>query len=176
MSIADRPPVAVFPFHTLPLRSWATPVIIGAFFLMAATGVLMFFGWDLGLSGEAHEWFSWLFLAAAGAHIAANIRPFKNHLRSRSGKASIATFGAVLVASLAFAPVGGGQLRKVVEQSLVDAPLSTLASLTRTAPDRLALRLRAHGIAVNSQQTVRELARENHVSEMRVLAAVFRND
>jgi hypothetical protein len=59
---------------------------IGAFFLMSATGVLMFFGLDRGLAGEAHEWFSWLFLAGAGAHIAANSRPFMNHLKSPLGQ------------------------------------------------------------------------------------------
>ena len=34
--------------QTIPLRSWATPLTIGAFFLIAATGVLMFLEWSGG--------------------------------------------------------------------------------------------------------------------------------
>ncbi len=171
MSIVDRLPVAV-----IPSRTWATPVTIGAFFLMSATGVLMFFGLDRGLTGEAHEWFSWLFLAGAGAHIAANSRPFLNHLKSRWGKASVATFVVVLVATFSAGIGAGGHVRKAVEQALVDAPLSTLASLTHIAPEALERKLRAHGITANGQQSVRELAAENHLREMRLLEVVFMNE
>ncbi len=39
----------------LPLRRWATPLIIGAFLLMSVTGVLMFFEIDAGLTAVAHN-------------------------------------------------------------------------------------------------------------------------
>lgn len=65
------------------LRRWATPLIIGSFVLMAGTGVLMFFEYEGGLITVVHQWFSWIFLLGAGAHIAINLRPFQNHLRSR---------------------------------------------------------------------------------------------
>jgi hypothetical protein len=67
---------------------------------MSATGVLMFFEWDRGLTTVVHQWFSWLFLAGAGGHIATNLRPLKNHLKSRWGKASLAAFAVVSAASL----------------------------------------------------------------------------
>jgi Domain of unknown function (DUF4405) len=170
-SVMERLPAAVF-----PLRPWATPVTIGAFLLMSATGVMMFFGWDRGLTSEAHEWFSWIFLAGVGAHIAANFRPFVNHLKSRWGKASIAVFSVILVASF-FAGIGaGGQLLRAVERALVEAPLSTLASLTHTSPDALERKLSAHGISANSKQSVRELAGENQLREMRLLEVVFMNE
>ena len=87
-----------------------------------------------GPKRRSHEWFSWLFLAAAGAHIAANSRPFVKHLKSRWGKASVAAFVVILVASFSAGIGAGGHLRKTVEQALVDAPLSTLASLTPPRP------------------------------------------
>jgi hypothetical protein len=159
----------------IPLRTWATPVTIGAFLLMSATGVLMFFHCDRGLLTDIHQWFSWLFLAGAGAHVAANLRPFKNHLQSRWGRASIAAFIAVLAASLfSWGVMTGPQLLRSVEQALVDAPLATLASLTRTAPDTLVRRLKAHGIVATSQRSVHELSGEHGVSEHRLLAIVFR--
>ena len=60
-----------------------------------------------------------------------------NHLKSRWGKASVAAFMVIIVASLSAGIGAGGQVRKAVEQALVDAPLSTLASLTYMAPDAL---------------------------------------
>jgi hypothetical protein len=158
----------------IPLRTWATPLTIGTFLLMATTGVLMFFDWNLGLTTVVHQWFSWLFLAAAAGHIAVNVRPFKNHLRSRRGKASIATFMFVLAASFfSWGLISGPRLLKPVEQALVDAPLETLAGLTRTTPDALVRRLKARGIVATSLQSVHELSRESGVGKHRLLAIVF---
>jgi hypothetical protein len=120
------------------LRTWATPLTIGGFILMSATGVLMFFGWDRSLTAEAHKWFSLLFLTGVGGHIAANIRPFLNHLKSRWGKTSVATIAIVLAASFfSWGIITGPQLVRPVKQALVDAPLSALAGVTHTMPNAL---------------------------------------
>ena len=161
-------------YKMIPLRTWATPMTIGVFFLMSATGVLMFFEWERGLTTVVHQWFSWLFLAGAGGHIAANVRPFKNHLKSRWGKASVAAFMVVLVASFfSWGLITGPQLARPVERALVDAPLSALAAVTRTAPEALMRRLKAHGIVATSRQSIRDLSGEHGVSEDRLLAIVF---
>lgn len=49
-------------------REWATPVTVGVFVVMAATGLLMFFHLDIGLNKAAHEWLGWLMVAAVAAH------------------------------------------------------------------------------------------------------------
>lgn len=158
----------------IPLRTWATPVTIGAFFLTSATGVLMFFELERGLMTVAHQWLSWLLLAGVGGHIAVNIRPFKKHLKSRWGEASVAAFVVVLAASFfSWGLVTGPQLLRPVEQALVDAPMSALASLTRTSPDALLSRLKAHGIIATGRQSVRDLSGEHGISEHRLLAIVF---
>jgi hypothetical protein len=158
----------------IPLRTWATPLTIGAFFLMSATGVLMFFEWERGLTAVVHQWFSWLFLAGACGHIAANVCPFKNHLKSSWGKASVAVFVVVLAASFfSWGIITGPQLVRPVEQALVNAPLSALASVTHTAPDALVRRLKAHGFIATSQQSVHDLSGQYGVSEHGLLAIVF---
>lgn len=158
----------------IPLRTWATPLTIGAFVLMAGTGVAMFFEWNHGLTTVVHQWFSWLFLAGAGGHIAANFRPLKNHLKFRWGKASVALFACVLVASFfSWGRITGPQLKGPIEQALVDAPLWALAGTTHTEPEALVARLKAHGIAANQAQSVRELSNRNGVGENRLLAIVF---
>ena len=161
----------------VPLRAWATPLTIGAFALMAVTGVLMFLGWRGGLISEVHEWFSWLFLAGAAAHLVVNYRPLTLHLKSRWGRMSVAA--CALVLAVAVLPSGvrtNHQLHGLIEQAVEDAPLSTLANLVNIAPADLESRLKAHGIAATLQLSARQISEQNRVDEREVIAIVFRND
>ena len=65
-------------------REWATPVTVGAFILMATTGILMFFHLDTGLNKEAHEWLGWVMIAGVALHVFSNWKPFTGHLRKHS--------------------------------------------------------------------------------------------
>ena len=156
------------------LRSWSTPLTIGVFILMSVTGVMMFFELNAGLVTQAHEWFSWAFLFAAGAHIITNIRPFKTHLKSTWGRASIVVFTTVLVASLfSWGVITGTQLLWPVEVALVNAPLTTLADLTKTTPDALVARMKANGITAASGQSLHDIAVAQGVNPDRLLIIVF---
>ena len=159
---------------TISLRSWATPLVMGSFVLMSVSGVLMFFHWDTGLTAGAHQWCSWLFLLGAGGHIAANFRPFRNHLDSRWGRVSVAAFVTVLAASVfSWGLVTGSQLERPIVQALTDAPLSSLAGVTHTQPDALVGKLKAHGITATPEQSLHELAITHRVGVDRLLALVF---
>ncbi|MDQ7248143.1 DUF4405 domain-containing protein [Dongia sedimenti] len=159
---------------TASLRRWATPLTIGAFLLMAVTGVVMFFEADHGLTTVVHQWFSWIFILGAGGHIAANSRPFVNYLKTRGGQASVAACLLVLAASFfSWGLVTGPQLERPIEQSLIEAPLSALAPLTGTTAEALLARLKAEGIAANAGQSVRDLARATGIGENRLLGIVF---
>jgi hypothetical protein len=159
---------------TLSPRTWATPLTIGAFILMSISGILMFFHLDTGLTAGAHQWFAWLFLLGVGGHVTANFRPFKNHLRSRWGRISVAGFVVVLAASVfSWGLVTGSQLERPIVQALVDAPLSSLAGVTHTEPDVLVRKLKAHGITAAPRQSINELALAHGVSAERLLALVF---
>ena len=130
----------------IPVRKWATPLTIGAFFLMAATGILMFFNVDRGIVSAAHEWLSWLFLLGVAGHVMANFRPFTNSLKSGWGRTSVSVFGIVLVASFfTWGAHTGGQFLAAIQKGLVSVPLTTLAVMTHTEPDLLEQRLNAHG-------------------------------
>lgn len=158
----------------IALRTWATPLTIGAFVLMAGTGVAMFFEWNDGLTTVVHQWLSWLFLIGVGGHIALNFRPLKNHLKSRRGQASVALFACVLAASFfSWGRITGPQLKGPIERALVDAPLWALAGATHTEPQALLARLKAQGITASSEQSIGELSRHHGVGENRLLAVVF---
>ncbi|WP_159264210.1 hypothetical protein [Komagataeibacter xylinus] len=132
----------------LTLRGWATPLTMGSFFLMAGTGSLMFFWFGSGLLAVVHRWCSWIFLVAAGGHIAANVRPFKNHLKSGIGAASAATFLLFFGLSMwSWGLVTKPGLMKPVIATLADAPLDSLAALKREPPDTLVAILRQRGLA-----------------------------
>ena len=158
----------------IPVRKWATPLTIGAFFLMAATGILMFFNIDRGIVSAAHEWLSWLFLLGVAGHVMANFRPFMNSLKSGWGRTSVSVFGIVLVASFfTWGAHTGGQFLAAIQKGLVSVPLTTLAVMTHTKPDVLEQRLNAHGIVVRKEQTIRDIVGENPRKQLQALEVVF---
>ena len=87
-------------------RSWATPLVMGMFMLMAVTGVLLFFYLDTGLNRAAHEWLGWLLLAAAAAHALANGPGLMRHLRT-SRPAQAILLACALLLGLSWLPAGG---------------------------------------------------------------------
>ena len=158
-------------------RTWATPLTIGSFLLISATGILMFLEWERGLMTVVHQWFSWFFILGVGGHIAVNLRPLKSHLKSRWGKASVMVFAAILALSASsWGTITGPQIKRPIEQALVDAPLSALANVTRTPPEHVVQRLAARGIAADDQQSIGELAAASGGDENRLLAIVFALD
>ena len=156
------------------VRRWATPLAMGAFLLMAVTGILMFFEWEHGLIVIVHQWSSWMLVLGACGHIVANFRPLKNHLKSRWGMLSVATFGTLLVVSLfSWGLITGHAMKRTIEQALVDAPLSQLVRVSHVDTAIVTERLKAQGIDANSEASISELARKNNHDENRLLALVF---
>lgn len=159
---------------SFPLRGWATPLTISAFALMSATGVLMFFHWDRGLTNDLHEWFSWLFLAAVATHVVVNWRPLLNYLRRNLGRGALMACALLfLAAQFQWGVLTAPQIRRSIETALIEAPLAALAGVTRTEPDALLRRLKSHGIDAGGQQSIQNLAKLNNVDEHRLLAIVF---
>jgi len=159
------------------LRTWATPVTIGSFVLMAASGVLMFFDVVPGYLVFAHEWFSWVFIVGTIAHIAVNYRAFARHLRTDWGRASVAVFLVLLlVSTFSFGRITAPQLKWPISEALVDAPLAALAAVTETDPEALVARLRAHGIGATPEQNIRQLAEEHRLDEFHILGLVMLPD
>jgi len=66
------------PKRPITVRTWATPLTIVAFLLMAVTGVLMFLDVEFRLVTIAHQWLSWLFLIGAVSHIIANVHKHRD--------------------------------------------------------------------------------------------------
>ena len=156
------------------MRRWATPITIGAFLLMAATGIAMFFDWEPGLVTVVHQWMSWIPLFAITAHIVINVRPFKSHLKSSWGRGSIAIFGLLLgVSFYHWGLITGPQMKDRIELTLVEARLSSLAEVIGIDPAELVRRFEANGFSATADQSVYDLVRLHGVDENILLAIVF---
>jgi Domain of unknown function (DUF4405) len=141
-------------------RPWITPVVIGAFFLSAVTGVLMFFHLDSGLNKTAHEWLSWAMVLGVTLHVLLNMPAFKRYFTQTTGKAVMGLFALVL--ALSFIPAGGeggsepGFAPPV--RALAKAPITVLAQVAGTSTGDLKAKLQALGLTVISdEQSVADL-------------------
>jgi hypothetical protein len=130
-------------------REWATPLTMGAFTLMAITGVLMFFHLDSELQKTAHEWLGWLFLVGVASHSIANWQAVTRHLSARLGQGIVAVFVAVV--GLSFVPLGGdedgdGPPWKAVVQTLAQAPMVDVAHVAKVDEATVRARLQRAGV------------------------------
>ena len=141
--------------------NWATPLTIGAFTVMAVTGLLMFFHADSGLNKTAHEWLGWVMVAGVGFHAAANWRMFKKYfVTGTAGRVIIASSAAVLLASfISFGggPGGrgpGGGLPPHVQalKAITAAPLAEVAGVAGKPVEQLLADLQQAGIRIDSAQ------------------------
>ena len=158
-------------------REWATPLTIGAFALMAVTGLLMFFHLDNGLQKSVHEWLGWLLVAAVAVHAAANWLGFKRYFqRLGRGQAILAVCALALVGSFFIAaPTAGGAPPPVLAlRAVAKAPLSTVALLANKPVEQVRSDLAAAGIQVADANASIESAVQGQREQLgRAMTAVF---
>jgi len=162
---------------TLINRSWATPLTIGAFFLMSVTGILMFFHLDTGLAKPAHEWLGWAMVAGVFAHVAANSFAFKRHLQLGYGRWIILVFmlltGAALLAPEEENKNPGNPAMRVT-QTVVALSLNELALVVKKDPAVLIKALQNSGFSVSgAEQSIAQIAGDKRGHQFRALTAVW---
>lgn len=160
------------------LRTWATPLTIGAFVVMGVTGTLMFFHLDTGLNKPLHEWAGLVMVGAVAAHLLLNWRPFVTYFKRPFAALMMAAGAVVLALSFALPAEGeangaGGPLGPALA-GLGRAPLSALAAVSAEPPEALVARLQAAGYpGATPDQTVGQLAGGNRGAEVRLLNLVL---
>jgi hypothetical protein len=163
----------------MKLRTFATPLIIGAFTLSAITGVLMFFESAVGLNKPAHEWLGLATVLGAALHVTTNWAAFKLYFKT-SRPASLAIIGAfwlVLIGSF-IAPGGGKQRGPNPQRLALDAlsrvPLSAVAPLAHRSPEEVVASLTAAGFTVTgADDTLEHLAGKEREAQGRAFGAIF---
>lgn len=158
----------------MTLRSWATPLTVGAFLLISVTGILMFFHLETGLSKVAHEWLGWFLVFGVAAHLWLNWRAFTTYFKRPAAMAIMAAGVAVLLASVSVpAGEGGGLAVRQVIGSLTTAPISTLAALSGKEEASLLAMLAVDHPGVTADQTLTDLAAGNADAAVGLLAKVY---
>lgn len=160
------------------LKTWAGPLTIGSFVVVALTGVLLFFHANVGLNKLAHEWLGWLMVVGGLAHVVLNWQPFVAYFRRPVG---LAIIGLMLVlGGLSFMPAGQGgrghgpRAFMAVAGALENSSLQVLAQVAQTTPDSLLARLRAEGFQVrDAAQTVGEISSANRVRGVELLGLLL---
>jgi len=132
-------------------REWATPLTIGVFVLMGATGLLMFFHWDNSLQKTLHEWVGWLMVSAVVVHALANWLGFKRYFKPGLALWIMALFALVLAGS--FVPWPGGAKKGpstpgLAIQAVSGAPIRLLAPLYGKTPEQARQALTQAGITL----------------------------
>lgn len=160
----------------MKLRDWATPLTIGAFALMAVTGLLMFFHLDTAFNKPAHEWVGLVMIAAVAAHAAANWFPFKRYfLASATGRALIGAGLAVL--ALSFLPIGGsegGSPPVLAMRAVSHAPIGTVAALAGRPTEAVLADLAAAGLRLaGPEATLDSVVKGDRELQGRAMRALF---
>lgn len=158
----------------LRLHAWAGPLTIGAFVVVAVTGILMFFHLNTGLMKLAHEWLGWLFVIGAVAHVAVNWKAFLGYFSRPMGLAIILVL--LVLGALSFIPGAKRGRPPFIEaaKALEQSPLNVVAQVVQKSPETLVDGLKAKGLRVpNHQKSIREIAAENQVGSMEIMGHIF---
>ncbi|MBZ4219984.1 MAG: DUF4405 domain-containing protein [Chlorobium sp.] len=164
------------------LKSWATPLAVGAFTISAVTGLLIFFDLEPGIVEPVHKWLSWLLVAGVILHLVSNWKQFTGYF---SKKPAIGIIGAALIVTIAsLLPIfgededgkEGGQEKsgKIAAQLLESSSLETIALVVKTTPNQLVDQLGKSGIIVKDPLlTIQQIASNNGKNEKAVLGAIL---
>ncbi|MGB0131418.1 DUF4405 domain-containing protein [Chlorobium sp.] len=157
------------------MRSWATPLAIGSFIILAVTGILMFFKIEGGYIKPVHEWLSWLMVAGVVLHTIANWKVFVAYF-SKIPAVSIISVAVVVTALAVFMPASRSENpRAKMMKSIESARLETVAELAGKESGEIIATLAGNGISVSDpSMTIRQIAKANQKKEMDVLGLVFR--
>lgn len=158
------------------MKSWATPLAIGSFIILAVTGLLMFFKIEGGYIKPVHEWLSWLMVAGVVLHTVANWKAFLSYF-SKIPAVSIISVGIVVTALAVFMPASreGGNPKIKMMKAIESARLETVAELAGKESEEIVTTLEKKGISVSDpSMTIRQIAKQNQKKEMEVLGLVFR--
>ncbi len=185
----------------LRLEKWATPLTIGAFMVQGITGMLMFFGVNIGLARLIHSRvFSLILIVALTFHVIKNWKLLIEYFAKPVGVAIIGillTLGslALVVPTPQFPGTGlretppgtgfretpfgsrfGGNSFFAATAALAKSSIKTVAEVAKVKPSSLISKLEAKGISIkSSDQTIGEIAAKNNKREFEILNYVFNN-
>ncbi|MEI7934193.1 MAG: DUF4405 domain-containing protein [Chlorobiaceae bacterium] len=157
------------------IKSWATPLAIGAFSISAVTGLLIFFDIEIGLVEPVHKWLSWLLVGGVTLHVVANWKQLTGYFSKKPALAIIATALIITIASVL--PIFGEREEnpgKIAAYALASSSLEVVAQVVKTTPGVLVEQLGKKGIVVRDPSaTVEQIASSNRKHPRELLCEIL---
>jgi len=164
------------------LKSFTTPLAVGAFTISAVTGLLIFFDVEIGMVEPVHKWLSWLLVSAVLLHVMSNWKQMSGYF---SKKPALVIIGAALIVTGAsLLPMFGekeegeegenGKSGGTAVRLLESSSLETVALVVKTTPQQLVKQLGKSGVVVKDPSlTIQEIAKQNGNDGKAVLGAIL---
>ena len=156
------------------LRAYATPLTIGTFLIMGATGILLFFHTNTTLNKVVHEYVGLVMVAAVILHVVLNWRAFQTYFKRPVALTLMAASAVMLAASFVSLgeETGGTRPDMAVLQMVSSASLTDLAPIMGTDAAHLVARLAEQGVTATPDQTLIDLSNGDMRGAITLLSAV----
>lgn len=156
------------------LRAYATPLTIGTFLIMGATGILLFFHTNTTLNKVVHEYVGLVMVAAVILHVVLNWRAFQTYFKRPVALTLMGASAVMLAASFVSLgeETGGTRPDMVVLQMVSSASLTDLAPIMGTDTADLVARLAEQGVTATPDQTLIDLLNGDMRGAITLLSAV----
>jgi hypothetical protein len=166
-------------FNRTKIRTWDTPLNIGAFALSAISGVMIFFHVNSVFVKVIHEWGSWFLVIGGLLHVACSWQSFVRYFSRPAAKAIMTGFAILII--MFFIPMGEStekQGRKLpptfLSRALPEASFSAVAGIARHDPDELMKEFESKGVAVkDGEESIRDIATNNNKEYVEILNMIF---
>jgi uncharacterized membrane protein (UPF0136 family) len=165
----------------MKLRTIATPLTIGSFILVCATGLCLLFGFRGGLVDPLHELSSIVLVIGVALHVVVNWKATLAHLRRPWGLGLAGVFATLSIVAVLSLGYDGrdGKAREIARGSmelLLDSDLREIASVTHRSESELVGILSKEGYSrFEANPTLRDLSRANGKEAMQALALLLRS-
>jgi hypothetical protein len=156
------------------LRAYATPLTIGTFLIMGATGILLFFHTNTTLNKVVHEYVGLVMVAAVILHVVLNWRAFQTYFKRPVALTLMGASAVMLAASFVSLgeETGGTRPDMAVLQMVSSASLTDLAPIMGTDAADLVARLAEQGVTATPDQTLIDLSNGDMRGAITLLSAV----
>ena len=156
------------------LRAYATPLTIGTFLIMGATGILLFFHTNTTLNKVVHEYVGLVMVAAVILHVVLNWRAFQTYFKRPVALTLMGASAVMLAASFVSLgeETGGTRPDLAVLQMVSSASLTDLAPIMGTDAADLVARLAEQGVTATPDQTLIDLSNGDMRGAITLLSAV----
>lgn len=158
------------------MKAMITPFTIGSFFVMAVTGMLMFFHLNTGLNKFAHEWLSWVFVAAVLLHtVFINKRSFLSYFKRVGPVVAIGLFMTVPVLTYLAGNEDARHPFQRVARTLYHADLPLVSQLLNISDQQLKNRLEGQGLVTTPLDTsLKTIAKRNGLKNKEIMEMLFK--